>query len=99
MVLALGTFLVIFAACFSTPITVNYIAECFKGSVIEVAIIMNVYRQALGLALPFFIFPWQSRIGSGWYVNHSIGILTGLSVSVKLTAHPLKLLLIAGCSE
>ncbi|KAG6999255.1 dipeptidyl-aminopeptidase B [Physcia stellaris] len=65
MVLALGTFLVIFAACFSTPITVNYIAECFKGSVIEVAIVMNVYRQALGLALPFFIFPWQSRVGSG----------------------------------
>ena len=65
----MGTFLVIFAACFSTPITVNYIAECFKGSVIEVAIVMNVYRQALGLALPFFIFPWQSRIGSGWYVK------------------------------
>ena len=66
MVLALGTFLVVFAAVFSTPITVAYVTECFNGSVIEVAAAMNVYRQALGLALPFFVVPWQTAIGSGW---------------------------------
>ena len=67
MVLALGTFLVIFGACYSTPITVNFIMECFKNSPLEVAVIMNVYRQALPIALPFFIFPWQATVGPGWY--------------------------------
>ena len=66
MVLALGTLLVVFAACFSTPTLVNYTTECFNGSVVEIAAVLNLYRQVLGLALPFFIFPWQARIGSGW---------------------------------
>ena len=66
MVLALGTFLVIFGACYSTPISVNYIIECFKASPLEVAVIMNVYRQILALALPFFLFPWQGAVNAGW---------------------------------
>ena len=66
MVLALGTFLVIFGACYCTPISVNYIIECFKTSSLEVAVIMNVYRQILALALPFFIFPWQGAVSAGW---------------------------------
>ena len=66
MVLALGTFLVIFGACYSTPISVNYITECFRASPLEVAVMMNIYRQALGLALPFIIFPWQDVVGAGW---------------------------------
>lgn len=66
MVLALGTFLVIFGACYSTPISVNYIIECFKTSPLEVAVIMNVYRQILALAVPFFIFPWEDAVSVGW---------------------------------
>lgn len=66
MVLALGTFLVIFGACYSTPISVNYIIECFKTSPLEVAVIMNVYRQILALALPFFLFPWEGAVSAGW---------------------------------
>ena len=66
MVLALGTFLVIFGACYSTPISVNYIIECFKTSPLEVAVIMNVYRQILALAVPFFLFPWQGAVSAGW---------------------------------
>lgn len=66
MVLALGTFLVIFGACYSTPISVNYIIECFQTSPLEVAVIMNVYRQILALAVPFFIVPWEDAVSYGW---------------------------------
>ena len=66
MVLALGTFLVVFAASYSTPISINYIIECFKSSPLEVAVIMNVYRQGIALALPFFILPWEDSVTSGW---------------------------------
>lgn len=53
MVLALGTFLVLFGGTYSTPITVNYITECFpSGSALEVSVVMGVYRQVLGLSLP-----------------------------------------------
>ena len=66
MVLALGTFLVVFAASYSTPISINYIIECFKTSPLEVAVIMNVYRQSIALALPFFILPWEDALTAGW---------------------------------
>ena len=68
MVLALGTFLVVFGACYSTPITINYIIECFKTIPLEVAVIMHVYRQILALALPFFLFSWKGAVSAGWYV-------------------------------
>ena len=68
MVLALGTFLVIFGACYSTPISMNYIIECFKSSPLEVAVIMNVYRQILAIALPFFLVPWERAVTAGWSV-------------------------------
>ncbi len=66
MVLALGTFLVLFGGTYSTPITVNYITECFPGSAMEVSVAMGVYRQVLGLSLPFFILEWKARVGYGW---------------------------------
>ena len=66
MVLALATFLVVFGASYSTPITINYIIECFRTSPLEVTVIMNVYRQILSLALPFFILPWKGVVGAGW---------------------------------
>lgn len=69
MVLALGTFLVVFGACYSTPISMNYIIECFKSSPLEVAVIMNVYRQILALSLPFFLLPWERTVSPGWSVS------------------------------
>ena len=66
MVLAFGTFLVTFSSVLSLPIVVNYVVECFVHSAAEVAVIMNVYRLALGLALPFFIDGWSDAVGNGW---------------------------------
>lgn len=67
MVLALGSFLVSFAAIASVPATVNYLAECFRGHVVEVSAILGLYRLSLGLAVPFFIDPWIERVaGPGW---------------------------------
>ena len=66
MVLALGTFFVIFAGSYSTPITVNYITECFPSLALEVSVIMGVYRQVLGLSIPFFLFNWEAEVGRGW---------------------------------
>lgn len=72
MVLALGVFLVMFGGTYSTPITVNYITECFPTSALEVSVIMAVYRQIFGLSLPFFVLPWRSRVGAGWLVGSHI---------------------------
>ena len=66
MVLTLGVFLVIFGGTYSIPVVVNYVTECFPGSPLEVSIVMSVYRQALGLSIPFFIMQWRERVGSGW---------------------------------
>ena len=46
----------------------NYIIECFKSSPLEVAVIMNVYRQILAIALPFFLVPWERAVTAGWLV-------------------------------
>jgi len=67
MVLALGSFLVTFAAMASVPVAVNYLAECFRGHTVEVSAILGVYRLSLGLAVPFFIESWIKCIGGpGW---------------------------------
>ena len=66
MVLALGLFLVIFAATISVPICINYATECFLTSASEVAVAMNMYRLGFSIALGFFIFPWESAVGVGW---------------------------------
>ena len=66
MVLALGLFLVVFAATISVPICINYATECFLTSANEVAVAMNMYRLSFSIALGFFIFPWESAVGVGW---------------------------------
>ena len=66
MLLAFGTFLVGFSAVLSVPIIVNYVVDCFVNSATEVAVIMNVYRLALGLALPSFVEAWSDAVGKGW---------------------------------
>ena len=66
MVLALGLFLVVFAATISVPICVNYATECFLTSASEVAVAMNMYRLAFPIGLGFFIFFWESAVLVGW---------------------------------
>ncbi|KAL8866701.1 MAG: hypothetical protein Q9174_006143, partial [Haloplaca sp. 1 TL-2023] len=79
MVLALGVFLLMFGGTYSTPITVNYVTECFPQSALEVAVIMGVYRQVFGLSLPFFILPWKARVEPGWL----FGTMAFISVFVS----------------
>lgn len=67
MVLALGAFMITFAAMSSVPVVINYVVECFRGNPLEVSNIMGVYRLSLGLAVPFFIDPWIKAVhGPGW---------------------------------
>lgn len=60
MVLAVGLFLVVFAATISVPVCINYATECFLQSANEVAIAMNMYRLGFSIALGFF----RSSLGS-----------------------------------
>ncbi len=84
MVLALGLFLVVFAATLSVPICINYATECFLMSASEVAVTMNMYRLGFSIALGFFIFPWRAAVGAGWVFGMAaffeifVGILVGL---------------------
>ena len=66
MVLALGAFLITFSAMLSVPVTVNYVIECFREHALETSAIMGAYRLAFGLAIPFFVTPWEKRVGVGW---------------------------------
>ncbi|KAL2014881.1 hypothetical protein VTN00DRAFT_2406 [Thermoascus crustaceus] len=67
MALALGSFMITFAAMVSIPIAINYIAECFRGHATEVGGIMGLYRLGLGVAVPFFIESWLEAVnGPGW---------------------------------
>lgn len=67
MVLAVGSFLVVLAAAYSTPILLEYITQYFPEPVPELSVIMSVYRQIFGPSLPFFIIAWVKRVGTGWY--------------------------------
>ena len=84
MVLALGLFLVVFAATLSVPICINYATECFLMSASEVAVTMNMYRLGFSIALGFFIFPWRAAVGAGWVFGMAaffeifVGILVAL---------------------
>lgn len=55
-----------FSALLCVPVCINYVVECFVGNPIEVSVIMNVYRLALGLSLPFFFEHWVEAVGIGW---------------------------------
>lgn len=66
MVLALGLFLVVFAATLSVPVCINYATECFLTSPNEVAVAMNMYRLGFSIALGFFTIPWEAAVGAGW---------------------------------
>lgn len=64
--LAFASILVIYASMCITPITVNYLSECFTHNVEETAIVLNTCRIAFGLSVAFYITPWVDAVGAGW---------------------------------
>ena len=66
MVLALGAFLVTFAAMLCVPVSINYFAECFTHHAQESSNIMGAFRLTLGLVIPFYVDPWEAKVGIGW---------------------------------
>lgn len=66
MVLALGVLLITFSAMLSVPVAVNYVIECFRQHALETSAIMGAYRLTFGLAVPFFVTPWEKVVGVGW---------------------------------
>lgn len=65
-IMALGEFLIVFAAVACVPPTMNYIIEAFHHYPQEVAAIMNVYRLGFAIAIQFFYGPWVASIGVNW---------------------------------
>ena len=66
MILAFGFFLVSWGASLSVPVCLNYIIECFVESANAAAISMNCYRIGFSIALGFFVFQWEAKVGPGW---------------------------------
>ena len=66
MVLALGVFLIVFAALLAQPIVINYAVECFTDYATECAIAIAIYRLGWGVAIPFYIAQWEDKVHIGW---------------------------------
>ncbi|KAH6661282.1 major facilitator superfamily domain-containing protein [Truncatella angustata] len=58
--------LVTFGSLCVTPITVNYLSECFTNNIEETAIVLNAFRVGFGLSLVFYINPWVAKVGFAW---------------------------------
>ena len=86
MVLALGLFLVAFAATLSVPVCINYVTECFLTSANEVSVAMNMYRLGFSIALGFFIFPWEAAVGAGWVFGMAAFFETFAAILIALLA-------------
>ncbi len=66
VVMAIGNFLVTFGALQGIPVTLNYIAECFRTHTVEAVVPLNSMRLFLGLTINFYINPWVAKVGVGW---------------------------------
>ncbi|KAE9379667.1 MFS general substrate transporter [Stipitochalara longipes BDJ] len=66
VVLAVAQVFVTFGSLSITPITVNYINECFIGHPAEASIAVNLYRVGFGLSVAFYIKEWVAKTGVGW---------------------------------
>lgn len=86
MVLALRIFFVNTAAQLSVPLLINYVVECFTVHAVEVSVVMNCYRLAFGLALTFFIEPWEKAVGRGWVFGMASLFVFGAGILVLLLA-------------
>lgn len=64
--MAIGNFLVTFGAMQGIPVTMNYIAECFRETTTEATIPLTSFRLILGLTINFYINYWISAVGIGW---------------------------------
>lgn len=65
-VMAVGNFLVTFGAMQGIPVTMNYVAECFRRNTSEATIPLNSFRLLLGLTINFYINYWVTAVGIGW---------------------------------
>lgn len=61
-----GTFVVNFSALQCVHVCINYVVGCFVGHPVKVSVVMNVYRFALGLFIPFSFEQWIEAGSSGW---------------------------------
>ncbi len=85
MLLALATFLINFCELAMVPVAINYVVESFVGHASEVNTILHLYRVILGLLVPFFITPWQARVGPGWVFGMmAFFTMLGFSLTVVL---------------
>jgi hypothetical protein len=66
MLLAFASFLITFSGITSVPVMVNYVVENFRHLPNEAVAVMNFYRVALGIAVPFFIIPWFETLNTSW---------------------------------
>ncbi|KAH8687617.1 major facilitator superfamily domain-containing protein [Tricladium varicosporioides] len=67
MVFCLGHFFVTIGSMVSIPVTVNYIAECFRSHTIEATIPVNSMRLFLGLSINFYATEWIAKVNIGWF--------------------------------
>ncbi|KAH8898683.1 MFS general substrate transporter [Thozetella sp. PMI_491] len=66
IVMGFGSLFVTFAALQSVPVTMNYVAECFRTHTTAGTIALLSMRQLLGLTITFYITPWTAAVGVGW---------------------------------
>lgn len=64
--LGFSQILVTFGSLCITPITVNYLSECFTHNIQEAAIVLNVFRIGFGLSVAFYINQWVEDVGFSW---------------------------------
>ena len=65
-VLALGTVFTTFGSLAITPITVNYINECFINNPAEASIAVNAFRVGFGLTVALYINQWVEKVDVAW---------------------------------
>ncbi|KUI64804.1 hypothetical protein VM1G_01242 [Cytospora mali] len=66
ILMAIGNFLVTFGAMQGIPVTMNYVAECFRMNTTEATIPLTSFRLLLGLTINFYINYWIAAVGVGW---------------------------------
>ncbi|KAJ6779709.1 hypothetical protein PWT90_09422 [Aphanocladium album] len=64
--LGLSQILVTFGSLCITPITVNYLSECFTNNIEETAIVLNTFRIGFGLSVVFYVNQWVEAVGFSW---------------------------------
>lgn len=62
----MGTVFTTFGSLAITPITVNYINECFIHNPAEASIAVNAFRVGFGLSVAFYINQWVAKVDVAW---------------------------------